>query len=63
MSTKPYLVVSGLVFGVVAVVHLARIVAEWPFVVGPFAMPVWVSWGGLFAAGTLSVWAFRLSRR
>jgi hypothetical protein len=58
-----YALVSGVVFGVVAVVQALRLFNQWPVQVGPFAMPVWFSWMALLLAGGLCIWAFRSGRR
>ena len=63
MSHRPYLVVSGLIFGVVAVGHLLRVVNGWTFEVGPWSLPMWASWLGTAAPSLLGVWAFRLAAR
>ncbi len=63
MSRKAYFVVSGTIFGLSAVVHLARVVYQVPIHVGDRAIPVWPSWGGLVVTGVLCAWAFRLLRR
>ena len=54
---KAYIIITGAVFGLIAVAHLARIVAE-----GPHLMtePWWVLLTA--AAAGLCVWAFRLLR-
>ena len=58
-----YAVVSGTVFGVVAVIQAIRALNQWPVRVGPFAVPVWFSWLALVVAGCLCVWAFRSPRQ
>jgi hypothetical protein len=63
MSSKAYFVVSGTIFGLVAVAHLVRVVYQMPVQVGAWAFPMWLSWGGLVVAGALCVWAFRLLRQ
>ncbi|MDQ2973787.1 MAG: hypothetical protein M3R69_00085 [Acidobacteriota bacterium] len=54
-----YVVVSGVLFGVIAVVQAVRALNQWPLHVGGFAVPVWTSWVAAVAAGSLCVWAFR----
>ena len=56
---KAYLVTTGLLFGIMAVLHVARAIAEWPhptvgtgFVLGMGALIV--------VPGALSWWAWRL---
>jgi hypothetical protein len=58
-----YALVSGVIFGVVAVIQAIRAFNEWPVQVGPFAVPLWFSWIALIVAGSLCVWAFRSARR
>ena len=59
MSRKLYLIISGTIFGLVALLHLARVVFHWQAQVGAWVVPFWLSWGGLVGAGILSIWAFR----
>ena len=63
MSSKVYFVVSGTIFGLVAVAHLLRVVYQVPVRFGDWAFPMWASWGGFVVAGALCVWAFRLLRQ
>ena len=60
MSTKPYLVISAGLFGVIAVLHLLRVILGLPANIGGTNLPVGLSWGGLFVAAALSTWGFRL---
>jgi hypothetical protein len=46
MSTY-YAVVSALIFAIVAVAHAIRLVNRWAVQVGPFAVPMSISWIGL----------------
>jgi len=57
-----YAVVSGVVFGVVAIIQAIRAFNQWPVQIGPFAVPVWFSWIALVVAGGLCIWAFRSAR-
>jgi len=63
MSSRTYLVISGTVFGIVAVLHLLRVVNGWVMVLGPWSAPMWVSWLGTIGPAVLCVWAFRLATR
>jgi hypothetical protein len=58
-----YALVSGVIFGAVAVIQAIRAFNEWPVQVGPFAVPIWFSWIALIVAGSLCVWAFRSAQR
>ena len=57
--SKNYIVVSGLIFGVVAVAQVLRAAMQLPVHVGGFEVPVWASWIAAVVAGSLCVWAFR----
>jgi len=59
MKSRAYAVVSGLVFGVIALLQAARAVAEVPVRVGSTDIPVFASWIAALAAGALCLWAFR----
>ena len=63
MSCRTYLWFSGSIFGVVAALHALRLINGWPFQVGPWSLPVALSWVGSAAAAGLCLWAFRLSAR
>ena len=58
MSNK-YVVVSGAIFGVVAVLQAVRALNQWPLQVGTLEIPVWASWVAMVVAGGLCAWAFR----
>ena len=58
-----YALISGIVFGVVAVLQAVRAFNEWPVQVGTFAVPVWFSWLAFVVAGSLCLWAFKSERR
>ena len=61
MNSRTYLVISGTVFGIVAVLHLLRVANGWAMVLGPWSTPMWVSWLGTIVPAVLCVWAFRLA--
>ena len=61
MSNK-YAVVSGAIFGVVAVLQTIRAFIRLPVHVGSFEIPVAVSWVAAVVAGSLCVWAFRSNK-
>jgi len=57
-----YAVVSGVLFGVVAVLQAVRALNQWPVHVGTLEIPVWVSWVAMVVTGSLCAWAFRSGR-
>ena len=54
-----YVVVSGVLFGVIALVQAVRALNQWPVQVAGVEVPVWVSCVAMVVAGSLCVWAFR----
>ena len=63
MNPRPYLVISGILFGLVAILHLLRLVNGWAVTVGPWSAPMWISWMGTLFAALLFVWALRLASK
>ena len=61
MERSGYRTISGVVFGLIALLHLIRAALQVPAQVGSTSIPVWVSWAAVAVAGTLCVWAFRSS--
>ena len=43
MNSRVYLILSGSIFGIIAVLHLLRVVNGWDLVLGPWSVPVWIS--------------------
>ena len=62
MSQKNYALVSGLIFAIVALVHLLRLVQGWDLVVAGYLVPMWVSWIGLIIPGVLGYYGLTLSK-
>ena len=60
LTIKIYLGISGVIFGIVAAIHLIRAINSWSFVIGPFAIPVVVSWIGFLLTATLCFFALRI---
>lgn len=57
--TNKYVVVSGAIFGLVAVAHVVRALGQVPVHLGSSEIPIWASWVATIVAGGLCVWAFR----
>ena len=57
-----YALVSGAIFGIVALLQALRAFNQWPVQIGSLDVPVWVSWAATVVAGGLCAWAFQ-SRR
>ena len=63
MNPRMYFLICGIVFLVVAVAHLARLIAGCEVVVSGWAVPRWISFPGLIVSGFLSAWGFVLALR
>jgi len=60
---KAYSIVSGVIFGLVALLQAARAVADVPVNVGSHSVPVLASWIAAVVAGGLCIWAFSSGKR
>ena len=63
MHTRSYVVASASVFGLVALVHAARLFEGWAAQLGPFAIPPAASWLALAITASLCVAGFASPRR
>ena len=62
MSNSQYFLVSGIIFTIVGIAHLARVVYDIPVLIGSYALPTGVSVLGVMIPVFLAVNAFRLLR-
>ena len=58
MNQKTYLSVSGVIFLIIAVLHVLRIAYGWEAMIGGWMMPIWLSWIALVVSGYLA-WTAR----
>jgi hypothetical protein len=56
---RTYLVVSGVFFGLIAVLQALRALNRVPVQIGHFAVPVRASWIAAIVTAGLCFWAFR----
>jgi hypothetical protein len=63
MNTKTYAITSGVIFFLVALLHLIRLVWQWPVIIGDWYVPAWVSVVGVIVAGFLSLQGLRIFRQ
>jgi hypothetical protein len=54
-----YVVVSGAIFGLIAILQVCRALLALPVHIGSFGVPVGASWIAAVVTGGLCVWAFR----
>ena len=62
-NRQTYFLISGAVFGLVALGHLFRLVNHSPVLIGTWPVPMAGSWAGLIVAGLLSCWGFALKSK
>jgi len=60
LTSRDYYVVSGIIFAIVACMHLMRIINHSVFIIGSWHLPIWMSWLGAGVAGYLSYCAYEL---
>jgi len=60
MDQKYFNLVTGMIFAVVALAHIARLYMGWPVVIDTWAVPTWLSWLGCGVGGVLSFSGFSL---
>jgi hypothetical protein len=63
MNRETFCIVAGIIFAVVALLHLLRIYMDWPVVIGDWSVPMWVSWIALVVAGILAIWGLAFASR
>jgi len=63
MNTKPYLIVSTLIFALVAVMHLMRLMLGWSVVLGMTSIPPLVSMLAVLVSAGIAIWGLTLVRR
>jgi hypothetical protein len=63
MNTKTYLIVSSVIFALMAVMHLMRLVLGWSVVLGMTSVPLWASLLAVLVTVSLAIWGFSLMRR
>lgn len=61
MNSKDYFLVSGVIFGVVAFMHLFRAVNHTVLIMGSWHVPMLFSWLAIIGAGFLSYQGFLLA--
>ena len=63
MFVRYFNFVVASIFGLVAVLHLLRLLFHWTLQLGPQEIPFWISWGGLVGAALLAVWGFASAKK
>ena len=63
MDRKTFFVLAGVIFAMVALLHLLRIFMGWPVLIGSWMAPMWLSWIALVVAAGLSYFGLGLAAR
>jgi hypothetical protein len=63
MDQKTFALLTGIIFALVALLHLLRIYMGWSAVIGGWTLPMWVSWLALVVAGGLAYFGISLGTR
>lgn len=62
MSSKLFYKVAGTLFGIVGLLHLARVVFGWNLIYANFYVPAWLSLLAFIVLAFLSYSAFKLAK-
>lgn len=63
MHTKTALIVAGVIFSLVSLLHVLRWYFKIEVIFGGYVIPMWVSGVGFIIALILATWMFTASRR
>jgi hypothetical protein len=61
-SMKLGLRIAGTIFGIVAVIHLSRILSGAAVLIEGWSLPIWVNFMGFIGSGFLCIWLWLLSK-
>jgi len=61
-TTKFPLRLAATIFGIIALLHLARMITGLSLVIGDWAVPLWVNGVGLVLCAGLGVWFWRMGK-
>ncbi len=62
MQQPAFQSIAGVLFGLIALLHLVRILYGWEVTIAGRIVPMWFSWAGLIIAGYLAYAAWQLRR-
>ena len=60
MTQRTYNQISGILFGLIALLHLVRLLKGWPAVIGAWTAPLWLSVVVVLIVGFLAYSAWKL---
>lgn len=59
MTQKTFSLIAGIIFTIVALVHVARLAQGWDILIDGWLVPMWVSWIGLIIPGILGLYGLK----
>ena len=62
MPRRAYLLVTAVIFSLIALLHLVRIIIGWSVMLASWSVPMWLSWVALIVTGALAYFGFTLRR-
>lgn len=63
MSQKTFSLVAGIIFSIIALLHLLRIIYGWDPVIQGWTVPKWLSWVALIVSAYLGYEGLRLAKK
>ncbi len=63
MNSRTYLIVSGVIFGLISIGQLMRLIFQVPIQISTLIIPVWPSALALIVVLLMCIWAFRLASK
>ncbi len=63
MSQKVFSLTAGVIFSLIALLHILRIVYRWQAMLEGRTMAMWASWVAVLIAGYLAYQGFRLASK
>lgn len=63
MTQKTFTLTAGVIFALVAVLHVLRLILGWKALIGGWHVPTWISCLALVLFGYLAYTAFTLGKR
>lgn len=61
MNAYPALIIAGIIFGIVALMHLLRLIFKAEVIIAGKKIPMWVSIAGFIIPFILSIWMIMAS--
>ena len=52
---KPFTQIAAIIFGIIGLLHLLRLIINFPVVLGNYELPIWLSGVGLVVAMVLCI--------